>query len=90
MRVAGVLLILLFVCGCSTIKKQVDFYNACLNDNDCKARMELIGHQVAYAVAPEGTSNKIQDVLGILAGMLGTGLAGMIYGRKLCDQKKVV
>jgi len=85
-----VLLLLLLVCGCATLKEQSDFYNACLSDPDCKARMDLIGKQVAYAVAPSGAANSVQDILGIIAGALATGLAGMIYGRKITQNKKVV
>jgi len=89
MRIACLLLIVLALSGCATLKKQTDFYNACISDPECKARMDLIGHQIAYAVAPEGTANNVQNILGVIAGLLGSGLAGMIYGRKICEKKVV-
>lgn len=75
------------ILGCSSIKRNIDYYEACKGDVECFAKMQrakTVSSQVVASIpAPFGSSEPLQVIVGCLA----SALAGSFYGRKLCKKK---
>lgn len=73
-----------FVClGCASVKKSVDYYQACKSDSACYAQMVENGNISSAVVTQVSKATRLEDVLGAIAFNIASGLTGIILGRKL-------
>jgi hypothetical protein len=84
---AIVFLCLLMFGGCKTYQTMNDYYNACVNDQQCHARMLALSGNVSSSVVSTvssvGILSPFSGVLGTLSGFIAALLAGIMYGKKL-------
>ena len=69
--------------GCASVQKATDYYEACRNDYACYAQMVQNGNISEAVVRSTVKSTKLEDFLGAIAFNLGSGLTGLVLGRKL-------
>ena len=73
-----------FVClGCASVKKSVDYYEACKSDSACYAQMVQNGNISEAVVKNVAKATKLEDMLGAIAFNIASGLTGIILGRKM-------
>lgn len=89
--IASLLLIVVCLVGCSITDQAVDDYNRCISNPDCHAKImtvkntsELVAYKTTQNVT---TQTKLCDLVATIAGIIGSALAGVIYGRKLRKDK---
>lgn len=77
----------LFIIGCRTVEKSIEYYNDCRNDTEC---MELMQNNknisvsvVRSAVGTTTANGALAETVGCLAGSLASFLTGIYAGRKM-------
>lgn len=80
-------MVVFVVMGCATIKRSTDYYQACRNDEACYAEMVKYGNMSSAVTGAVAKTFKLDDLLMQIAFNLGSGLSGIILGRKLCKKR---
>lgn len=78
------MLSLFIILGCATVKKNVDYYNLCVADDECYSMMQANKKTVSSTVNTLGGDS----ILGLVAGNLASLLTGLVYGRKVGERKR--
>lgn len=80
-----ILVVMLF--GCNTAVKSVDYYNACLNDEQCVKEMQFVGNMtstsVASAVGSSGSPSSVAQLVGSVAGSVVAYFVGVVRGKRI-------
>lgn len=74
--------VLCIVGGCHFVKDATLDYNACLADAVCAAQMKQTAAYTNQAVTP------FSPLVGDIAGLLASLLAGILYGKKIRSVRK--
>lgn len=85
-----IICVMAVVLGCNAVTKSVDYYKDCKGDSDCIAKMENARVTTSGIVANvTGTDpvNGVNNFLCEVVGLLASGLAGILYGRKVYKKR---
>lgn len=73
--------------GCNSAIKNVDYYNACLNDPECSEELKLVGtlasSSIAYTVDPQTQPSQTAQTIGAICASILTFGLGVLRGKKL-------
>ncbi|QXP44266.1 MAG: hypothetical protein [Arizlama microvirus] len=76
--------LILTLLGCAAVQREVNYYEACLNDSVCVEQMKQVHDISENSVAPVVGGN---GLLVEIVGYLGSLLTGLVLGRKVGKKK---
>ena len=80
-----VAMIVLTVIGCATVHREIGYYEQCINDDECRAKIQDLKVITANTVK---SSNAPGNDLAFVLSNLVSALGGLVYGRKVAEKKK--
>lgn len=90
MRYALVIIfvMVLFLAGCKSVQREVDYFKACQSDVECSGKMAIAYNTVHGVVSPIASGSGLPGVAVDVLSSLAALLAGLIYGRKAEAKKR--
>jgi hypothetical protein len=86
-----ILCLLFVIMGCAAVHRSIDYYQTCLNDTECRAKMDQSRQDtsriVFKALGSVPVASSSSNWIGDIAGLLASALTGLIAGRKLYKKR---